>query len=60
MLLGEKVYDWGYRAVEILFDKAAFGKVPEGGIDISTMEPVTKDNLAEHRELWNTKWNPDL
>jgi len=49
VLLAQKVYDWGYRSVELMMDKLMFDKEPPGGRDISKLVRVTKDNMAEWR-----------
>jgi ribose transport system substrate-binding protein len=54
-LLAQGVYQWGYRAVEILYDKVVNGKVPFDGKDISTLLPVTKANIDEYAKNWE-KW----
>jgi ribose transport system substrate-binding protein len=57
-LLFQQVWLWGYRAVEILFDKAHFDKDPPDGVDISELLPVTKENVEEYAEKWKN-WLPN-
>ncbi len=57
VLLAQGVYQWGYRAVEILYDKAANGKEPPGKRDISKLEPITKAQADEYGKNWE-KWLP--
>jgi ribose transport system substrate-binding protein len=60
VLLAQKVFDWGYRSVEMTFDKVYLRKdVPER--DVATLEVVTKDNLgqwARKLEKWDFKVDP--
>ncbi len=56
-LLAQQVYQWGYRAVEILLDKAAFGKTPPSERDIAELMPVTKENVDAYAKNWE-KWLP--
>ena len=57
ILLGQKVYDWGYRSVEHLLNKVHFKKNPEAVKDISLLDPVTKDNVDAYAKNWD-KWLP--
>jgi len=57
MLLGQRVYDWGHRSVELLLDNIVHGKVPEGGLDISSLDVVTTENVDAYEKNWE-KWLP--
>lgn len=45
MLLAQRVYDWGYKSVELLLQKVQGAEVSER--NISELVPVTKQNLFE-------------
>ncbi len=49
VLLAQKVYDWGYRSVELMMDKLMNDKAPPDGHDISQLVRVTNENMAEWR-----------
>ena len=55
ILLAQRVYDWGHRAVEILVDKLLLDKAPNSERDISPLDPVTKKNVKEYAKNWD-KW----
>jgi ribose transport system substrate-binding protein len=57
ILLAQPVYDWGYRAVEILFDKAHFKKGPAQELEVAELVPVTMENIDEYEKNWE-KWQP--
>lgn len=54
-LIGQDCYGWGYRTVEMLFDKAHSNKKPEQVINTFKLQIVTKDNAAEFEGIWD-KW----
>lgn len=54
-LLAQRVYDWGYRSVELLIDKLHNDKAPEGARDVAQLDRVTKENVAEYGKNWE-KW----
>lgn len=59
MLLAQRVFDWGYRSVELLVAKAQGQPVPEK--NISELVPVTKSNLkqwARTLKEWGFEVNP--
>lgn len=59
MLLAQKVFDWGYRSVELMVAKAQGQPVPE--TNISELVVVTKDNLKEWAKTlkdWGFEVNP--
>lgn len=55
VLLVQDCYGWGYKTVEMLFDKAHNGKSPEKAINTFKFEFVTKDNTSQYENLWK-KW----
>lgn len=55
ILLGQQVYKWGYRSVELLADKVFLKKNPPSLKDISELTPVTKENVSEYAKNWK-KW----
>ncbi|MBK9128750.1 MAG: substrate-binding domain-containing protein [Phycisphaerales bacterium] len=55
VLLAQRVYDWGYRSTELLIDKIHHDKAPAGQRDISTLDRVTPENVAEYGRNWE-KW----
>ncbi|MDQ3125434.1 MAG: substrate-binding domain-containing protein [Pseudomonadota bacterium] len=59
MLLAQKVFDWGYRSVELLVAKVQGQQVPEK--NISELVPVTKESLkdwAKTLKSWGFEVNP--
>jgi len=58
VLLGQKSYDWGYRAVELLVERLDKGETPADPIVKSDLIPVTPDSVAGYREQL-TKWGLD-
>ncbi|MBY0312313.1 MAG: substrate-binding domain-containing protein [Phycisphaerales bacterium] len=54
-LIGQDCYGWGYRTVEMLFDKVHSNKKPEKVINNFKLQIVTKDNAAEYEGIWD-KW----
>jgi ribose transport system substrate-binding protein len=54
-LIGQDCYGWGYRTVEMLFDKVHFNKKPEQVINTFKLQIVTKENVAEFEGIWD-KW----
>jgi ribose transport system substrate-binding protein len=57
VLLGQQCYMWGYRCVELLFDKVYLHKDPPTVKEISPLDRVTKDNVDEYAKNWD-KWMP--
>ncbi|MBX3386677.1 MAG: substrate-binding domain-containing protein [Phycisphaeraceae bacterium] len=54
-LIGQDCYGWGYRSVEMLFDKVHANKKPEKVINNFDLAVVTKENVSEFEGLWE-KW----
>jgi ribose transport system substrate-binding protein len=54
-LWAQQTYQWGYRSIEILADKALLGKDPPKALEFSPLLPVTRDNVEEFAENWK-KW----
>ena len=52
VLLGQKLWNWGYESVRSLID-IKNGKTPEKIID-SGLDEVTKDNVEEYAQKWKT------
>lgn len=57
VLLAQQCYQWGYRSVELLFDKVHSHKSPAAAKEISPLERVTKDNVEAYAKNWE-KWLP--
>ncbi len=57
ILLGQRVYEWGYRSVELLIDKIYLKKDPASVKEVSDLIPVTKENVDAFAENWK-KWLP--
>jgi len=57
LLLAQQVYEWGYRSVEHLINKIHLKKDPLEVKDVSSLIPVTKENVAEFARNWE-KWLP--
>ncbi|MBX3357611.1 MAG: substrate-binding domain-containing protein [Phycisphaeraceae bacterium] len=55
VLLGQKVYEWGYESVELLMDKIANKKEPSSPIVKADLVPVTAANADEYGKNWD-KW----
>lgn len=55
VLLVQDCYGWGYKTVEMLFDKAHNSKSPEKVINTFKFEFVTKENTSQYENLWK-KW----
>ncbi|MCG3138068.1 MAG: hypothetical protein HJJLKODD_01926 [Phycisphaerae bacterium] len=55
VLLAQRVYEWGYRSIEIMLDKVHFNKDPQKVRDIMVLDRVTVDNVAEYAKNWD-KW----
>lgn len=55
VLLGQKVYEWGYESVRVLMDKLVGNKAPESAIIKAELVPVTKANAEEYGRNWK-KW----
>ncbi len=54
-LIGQDCYGWGYRTVEMLFDKVHSGKTPDKVVNNFDLAVVTQGNVAEYEGLWQ-KW----
>lgn len=54
-LIGQDCYGWGYRTVEMLFDKVHSNKKPEKVINNFKLQIVTKDNVEQFEGIWD-KW----
>lgn len=54
-LIGQDCYGWGYRSVEMIFEKVHGNKKPEKVINNFELAVVTKDNVKEYEGLWE-KW----
>ncbi|MEK6701009.1 MAG: substrate-binding domain-containing protein, partial [Planctomycetota bacterium] len=54
-LIVQDCYGWGYKSVEMLFDKAHNNKSPEKVINNFELKTVTIANAAEYDTLW-AKW----
>lgn len=54
-LIGQDCYGWGYRTVEMLFDKAHNNKDPESVINHFDLSVVTAENVEQYADTWN-KW----
>ena len=57
-LLAQGCYQWGHRAVEILYDKSINGPGCVGGADMATLTPVTRANVEDFAKKWD-KWLPN-
>jgi len=57
VLLGQQCYQWGYRTVELLFDKIVLKKDPPAVKEVSALVPVTKENVEAYSKNWD-KWLP--
>lgn len=55
ILLGQKVYEWGYESVRMLMEKIIEGKQPSETIVKASLVPVTKSNVDEYAKNWD-KW----
>lgn len=54
-LIGQDCYGWGYKTVEMLFEKVHNNKDPEKVINNFDLSVVTKANVDEYADTWN-KW----
>ncbi len=54
-LIAQRVYDWGHRSVELLVDRVHEGKPSSGPRDISRLDKVTRENVADYARNWD-KW----
>ncbi|MBV8969785.1 MAG: substrate-binding domain-containing protein [Verrucomicrobia bacterium] len=57
VLLGQQVYEWGTKSVDMLYDKVAENKNPPSTFVKGELIPVTKDNVDEYAKNWD-KWLP--
>jgi len=55
VLLGQKVYEWGYESVRILLDKIVNNKSPSEAVIKADLVPVTKENAEAYGKNWD-KW----
>lgn len=55
VLLGQKVYEWGYESVRLLLDKIVKNQAPKEAIIKADLVPVTKSNAEEYGKNWD-KW----
>lgn len=55
VLLGQKVYEWGYESVRLLMDNLVDGKKPADPIVKAELVPVTAANADEYGKNWD-KW----
>ncbi len=55
VLLGQKVYEWGYESVRLLMDKIVNKKTPSPAIVKADLVRVTKANADEYGKQWG-KW----
>ncbi|XVJ61134.1 MAG: sugar ABC transporter substrate-binding protein [Tepidisphaera sp.] len=54
-LVVQDCYGWGYKSVEMLFDKVHNGKNPEKVINAFELKVCTQANASEYEGLWK-KW----
>jgi ribose transport system substrate-binding protein len=54
-LVVQDCYGWGYKSVEMLFDKVHHGKSPEKVINAFELKVCGKENAKEYEGLWK-KW----
>jgi ribose transport system substrate-binding protein len=57
VLLGQQVYRWGWRSVELLAQKVLGGVTDFPERDISDLVAVTPGNVDEYAKNWET-WLP--
>ena len=55
VLLGQKVYEWGYESVRLLMEKLVDKKTPASSIVKADLVRVTKENADEYEKQWG-KW----
>jgi ribose transport system substrate-binding protein len=55
VLLGQKVYEWGYESVRLLVDKIVSKKAPSEPVVKADLVRVTKQNAEEYGKQWG-KW----
>lgn len=55
VLLGQKVYEWGFESVRLLVDKIVNNTAPSDPIVKADLVRVTKDNADEYGKQWD-KW----
>lgn len=55
VLVAQRVYDWGHRSVELLFEKIHNNQSPKAVKDIAKLDLVTKDNVTAYGKNWD-KW----
>jgi ribose transport system substrate-binding protein len=57
VLLGQDVYNYGYRSIEHIINKVHLKKNPPSAIDNTALMRVTKENVDEYAKQWE-KWLP--
>jgi len=57
LLLGQDVYNYGYKSVEHLLNKVHLKKNPPKVIENTALIPVTRDNVDTYAKNWE-KWLP--
>ncbi|MCW5765440.1 MAG: substrate-binding domain-containing protein [Phycisphaeraceae bacterium] len=55
VLLGQKVYEWGYESVRLIMDRLIKGESPKDPVIKAELVPVTKANADEYGKNWD-KW----
>ncbi len=55
VLLGQKVYEWGFESVRLLVDKIVNKKTPSEPVVKAELVRVTKQNAEEYGKQWS-KW----
>jgi len=55
VLLGQKVYEWGYESVGLIMAKLIENKTPSEPIIKATLVPVTGENADEYAKNWS-RW----
>lgn len=55
MLLGQKVYEWGWESVSLIMNKLTKGESPKEAIIKAELVAVTKANADEYGKNWD-KW----
>ncbi len=55
VLLGQKVYEWGYESVVLIMNKIVKNESPKEAVIKAELVVVTKANVAEYRKNWD-KW----
>ncbi len=58
VLLAQQCYQWGSRSVELLIEKIVDHKNPPAVKEVSSLIPVTKENVDQFSKNWG-KWLPN-